>query len=477
MKNSFEYIVISLKDEINKVINSVEMTKCNRAKLTFNPQLSNELQERFFEIVDKVYFELMKDKDNFYGYFLFQMERRINFNISSATGVNFKDAKYIMYFNPIVFLELNLKQMQSTIKHEILHIISFHIVRANELKNKYSPLTIDLAMDIVVNEYLDNLPPYSITINYVNNKYSLELKPYNTFEYYADNIQKEIDLLNENEKGEIIDSHETEEKSNNNSNDFIKTKFEVENSHNIWSQDNDVDYNTLIDFTQKYINGAKKGVVPSFIENIISAIKNVKGELPWNLYLKKLMGTMPSNKRKTTTRLSRRQPARLDLKGEITNYKAKIFVALDISGSISEEEFKQAISEVLSIVRNYNNEITIIECDKEIKSVYNVRSVKDIKKRSAYSGGTRFTPVFQYANLKKINLLIYFTDGKGENVLGVIPKNYKILWVISGRGQKLSLKESYGAVKKLKEINIKEDIDLKDIKTDGYSMNNQEPIF
>ena len=80
-------------------------------------------------------------------------------------------------------------------------------------------------MDIVVNEYLDNLPPYSITINYVNNKYSLELKPYNTFEYYADNIQKEIDLLNENEKGEIIDSHETEEKSNNNSNDFIKTKF------------------------------------------------------------------------------------------------------------------------------------------------------------------------------------------------------------------------------------------------------------
>ena len=36
----------------------------------------------------------------------------------------------------------------------------------------------------------------------------------------AARIAKEIDLLNENEKGEIIDSHETEEKSNNNSNDF-----------------------------------------------------------------------------------------------------------------------------------------------------------------------------------------------------------------------------------------------------------------
>ena len=115
----------------------------------------------------------MEDKDNFYGYFLFQMGREIRFDITSASGVNFKAAKYVIYFNPILFLQLSMKQMETTIKHEIHHILSLHLSRAKELKSKYSTLAINLAMDIVVNQYLDNLPPYSTTLKGVNNKYNL----------------------------------------------------------------------------------------------------------------------------------------------------------------------------------------------------------------------------------------------------------------------------------------------------------------
>ena len=81
-------------------------------------------------------------------------------------------------------------------------------------------------------------------------------------------------------------------------------------------------------------------------------------------------------------------------------------------------------------------------------------------------------------NEKKINLLVYFTDGKGESKLSVLPKGYKILWVISGRGDKLSLKEPYGAVKKLSKVKIKEEsFDMSDVREDGYSMNNQAPML
>ena len=190
------------------------------------------------------------------------------------------------------------------------------------------------------------------------------------------------------------------------------------------------------------------------------------------------MGTIEANKKKTRTRRNRRQPSRLDLRGELRGHKAEIAVAIDISGSISDEEFKQAIKEVLSIVKNYNQEITIIECDKEIRRTYKVKSVKDIKERSTTGGGTEFSPVFQYANSKKLNLLIFFTDGKGEERLKVVPKGYKILWVISGRGDKLSLHQPYGAVKKLKKIEVKEEIiDMNDVRIDGYSMNNQQPML
>ena len=104
--------------------------------------------------------------------------------------------------------------------------------------------------------------------------------------------------------------------------------------------------------------------------------------------------------------------------------------------------------------------------------------MRDVKERLAAGGSTKFTPVFEYANNNKCNLLIYFTDGKGEKKLEVVPRGYKTLWLISGRGDKLSLDEAYGPVKKLSKVEVKNnELELKDVKTDGYSMNNQEPIF
>ena len=127
------------------------------------------------------------------------MNRDIKFDMSSPSGVNFKGAKYVIYFNPLLFLKLDIKQMETTIKHEILHVISLHLVRAKELKDtgKYSTLAINLAMDVVVNQYLNYLPPFSATLEWVNVNYNLKLEPYQTFEYYLKKIQIELDLQEE----------------------------------------------------------------------------------------------------------------------------------------------------------------------------------------------------------------------------------------------------------------------------------------
>lgn len=79
-------------------------------------------------------------------------------------------------------------------------------------------------------------------------------------------------------------------------------------------------------------------------------------------------GAIVSSETIAVTRRNRRQPNRLDLRGQLRSHKVKIVVALDISGSISDQEFNQAIKEVLDIVKNYNHEITIIECDSEIQT-------------------------------------------------------------------------------------------------------------
>ncbi|MEG1001237.1 MAG: hypothetical protein RSG75_09375, partial [Cellulosilyticaceae bacterium] len=149
MENYFNKQVKVLYEKANEIIYEINI-----------PQ---DFENEFFKLVDKVSLSLMEEQDNFYGYFLFQMSREIRFDISTPSGVNFKGAKYVIYFNPLIFLTLNLGQMESTIKHEIHHILSMHLIRAKELKGRYSTLAMNMAMDIVINKYLNNLPPYATT--------------------------------------------------------------------------------------------------------------------------------------------------------------------------------------------------------------------------------------------------------------------------------------------------------------------------
>ena len=467
MRTYFETLTEGLYEQAHNMLSMFIKAKRldNKARL----KIPNEFTADFFRLVDKVNVSLMEDKDNFYGYFLLQMTREIRFDISSPTAVNFKGAHYVIYFNPIIFLTLTLKQMESTIKHEILHIVAMHILRAKECKAGYSTAAINMAMDIVVNTYLDNLPPYAVTLEWVNLNYSLELLPFEPFEYYLENIQTALNLLDVANEGLEADSRPDE---------AAASDYNPEKTHDIWEETSDIAEKTLQEFTEKVIIASQKGSIPTYLESMIASLKNSKGELSWNVYLKRLMGTVAGNIKKTITRRNRRQPARLDLRGQLRSHKAKLVVALDISGSISDEEFNQAMQEVFAIVKNYNHEITVVECDSEIRRVYKVQAVKDIKARMNIRGGTKFTPVFEYANNNKVNLLVYFTDGKGEDALLTKPKGYKTLWVISGKGETLSVKEAYGAVARLNPVEIKEKtLDMSDvIFRDGYSMNDQEKI-
>lgn len=464
MENNFEKQVNTLRKKVDRLLRFFSNADVKADNFIIN--ISDDFREEFLKLIDKVNLSLIEDKENFYGYFMFQLERDIRFDINSPTGTNFKGVKYVIYFNPLLFLNLTLKQMESTIKHEILHIISMHLFRARELKGSYSKLAINMAMDVVVNKYLTNLWPYATTLEWVNLKYSLSLRPYETFEYYAKELQMAIDLQEEPKDTKQSDTFKEEN---------LESEYDPKKTHDIWEESTEMEIKTIQAFTEKAVNASKKGEISSCLEGLLDSLKNSRGELPWNIYLNRLMGIVESNKKKTVTRRNRRQPDRLDLRGELRSHKAKIIVAIDISGSIGEEEFKNAIVEVLSIVKNYGHEIIIVECDDKIRRIYKINSQKDMKERLNTGGSTKFTPVFEYANQTKVNLLIYFTDGKGEDRLEVTPKGYQVLWVISGNEDELSVKEPYGAVKKLKVIESKEHIlDITEVERGGYSMNNQE---
>ena len=427
--------------------------------------VSSEFRHRFFSLLDALNLRLIDDRDNFFGYFLFQADRDLRFQLDSPTGTTFKNGRYTLYFNPYLFLQLTAEQMESAVKHEVLHILSLHPLRTKDLKKRFSPLAVDLAMDIVVNTYLAPLPSDAVTLAVVNLQYGLSMPLFESLEYYAEEIQC---ALNKRPKTDAFTDMKSGEA-------FFSERFNIEHSHDIWEESDDVDEKTLIEFTKKAVDGARKSKPNAYLASLMAALDRAVSDRPWYEYLKKVVRTVTANYKKTTTRRNRRQPERLDLRGELRNKKAAVTIALDISGSIGDTEFRQAMEQVLQIVKTCDHDLTIIECDNEIRRIYHIEDLADLQERFPKRGGTAFAPVIEYCNAHKPDILLFFTDGKGEEKLPVPPKGYPILWLLTGKDGILSLKKPYGKIKKLQSAEPQDaPFDFDAVEKGGFSMANQE---
>ena len=355
--------------------------------------------------------------------------------------------------------------MESAVKHEVLHILSLHPLRTKDLKKRFSPLAVDLAMDIVVNTYLAPLPSDAVTLAVVNLQYGLSMPLFESLEYYAEEIQC---ALNKRPKTDAFTDMKSGEA-------FFSERFNIEHSHDIWEESDDVDEKTLIEFTKKAVDGARKSKPNAYLASLMAALDRAVSDRPWYEYLKKVVRTVTANYKKTTTRRNRRQPERLDLRGELRNKKAAVTIALDISGSIGDTEFRQAMEQVLQIVKTCDHDLTVIECDNEIRRIYHIEDLADLQERFPKRGGTAFAPVIEYCNAHKPDILLFFTDGKGEEKLPVPPKGYPILWLLTGKDGILSLKKPYGKIKKLQSAEPQDaPFDFDAVEKGGFSMANQE---
>ena len=97
-----------------------------------------------------------------------------------------------------------------------------------------------------------------------------------------------------------------------------------------------------------------------------------------------------------------------------------VVVAVDTSGSISQDELSQFMSEIIGIIRSFRNvDLTIIDCDCKINGIQKVKNaspddiISEVSKNLKGGGGTSHIPVFKWLNenLPNTKLLIAFTDG------------------------------------------------------------------
>ena len=124
-----------------------------------------------------------------------------------------------------------------------------------------------------------------------------------------------------------------------------------------------------------------RGNIPAGLDAVIEELFR-EPIIRWQDVLKNYIGRIPIPFKRTCTRLDRRQPHRLDIQGKLPDAFYKIVCVIDVSGSMSNENVAICLNEVLSIVslQKKKFDITVIEFDVEISSIYHIKNKRDIKK-------------------------------------------------------------------------------------------------
>ena len=379
------------------------------------------------EILSKACKDLMF-REMYWGFFILMMNKVWRNNLPTA-GVSKNGINFQLAINEQFFTDLPKLHREGLIQHEAMHIAYNHLTQWFNFSDKKIA---NIAMDLVINQTIsdDYLPEGGMKLELFP---ELNLEPDQGTHYYYEKLtqakeQKEqtgssgsqaLDsLLDQMEGGEGNGNIELPDHSTWEEFDGLS-----ESESRIMKAQLDRVLEQAADMTVK-----KRGTVPGNISDYLLALQQVEPpKFDWKGYLRLFIGTsakvyIKKSRRKENIKFT-------DSAGIKIKRKQNILLGIDTSGSVSESELLEFMSEIYHIWKT-GVEVTIIQCDTRIRSIDEYKGTFEMKFHGR--GGTEFDPVLEYfnENRNKFNSLIYFTDG--ECYTDVKPRN-PVLWVLSER--------------------------------------------
>lgn len=326
-------------------------------------------------------------------------------------GVCIKNSELYLYYNPAFVEPLTMLELIAVLEHEVLHIIYEHMNVNKEVERTVH----NIACDIAINQMIQNLPKGCLFPEQFNMP-----KDKNSTWYYNELMKK----TQKQPKGGLGKNGQGEQDKDGTGNDGGTI-----DDHSQWAKMSESDKEVVRQTIESTIKD--QGTVPSKIEEQIKKLLK-RPTIPWHMVLRHYLRSSV----RAFTKASWKRPNRKmgeAAKGKIPDRIAKIIVAIDTSGSVSQDEFTKFMSELYGIQKNYPSDITIIQCDADVQVVDKLKKGQTYKTNMKGRGGTSFVPVFEYIQEKRLNpdVLVYLTDGYGD-----FPKQprYSTIWCITPEG-------------------------------------------
>ena len=384
----------------------------------------------------------------------------------------FSDGK-TLYYNAEYINSLDIDQTQFALSHEALHCALSHFYRrGHRIKTRW-----DLACDYAVNPLLinDGLKPTP------DAAYLEEYKGMTAEEIYPC-LDDEDDEDDEQEQDSDTDDNEDLENKHQGDagNDNSEKKPEQDDrsdSENEPEQDDRSEGAGSSNQNENQSNGGSAAPEPQpmsgqeqedlntqWQQRLAAAAQTahqrgqlggemarmvdflLQPRLPWRMLLQRYM-TMTARDDYSYSRPSSRRgnPAVFP---RLRSSETSVVVVIDTSGSISEEEIGEFISEIDAIKSHVRARITLLTCDSELNHgcPWYFDPWDDFSRDIAIlgGGGTNFRPPFEWIEKqdRAPDLLVYFTDA-----MGIFPRAepmYPVLWLVKGQatvpfGQRVQL--------------------------------------
>jgi predicted metal-dependent peptidase len=196
--------------------------------------------------------------------------------------------------------------------------------------------------------------------------------------------------------------------------------------------------------TKAKMAGVERG---GFLREIDELLLSPKQQAWW-MRLRYLMRSQIVRSKITDWRvINRKLPNQIA--GVKTIKKPKCACFIDVSGSISENEYRLFMAEMLLISKDAD--VTGVFWDGGIQEIRKIRCNSDIKKAVVGGGGTTFKPVLENFNFNGYDLMVCLTDGvwyDREEAVKLLSKLYNVYRILCTTG---SVVEGFNETIKIEE--------------------------
>jgi predicted metal-dependent peptidase len=351
------------------------------------------------------------------------------------------------YFNAQYIDALDIEQTQFVMAHEALHCALSHFARRqHRVKQRW-----DIACDYAINPLLtrDGLrpPPGTLIEDSYSGMTAEEIYPY---------IKEDTDAetLDQHVYDDSSDEGDSQQRGNRSERDMLPDNREEQGGGANEQSSAEPDPNRggapqppplsaserdalSVQWQQRLAGAAQQAMQAGKLGGAMMRMVDfmLQPQLPWRMLLARHMNAIARDDYSYTRPSTRRgEPA---IFPSLRSHEVDVVVALDVSGSITDKEMSEFVSEIDAIKSQVRARVTVHACDAELaeRGPWRFEPWEQVELPGEFQGGggTRFTPIFDWVETQdtKPDLLVYFTDGEGE--FPAMEPDYPVLWLIKGK--------------------------------------------